>query len=212
MRKKRFVIGIIALLLLLVAAIVICDQATKNTAKGRLYSKAENVPFNKVGLLLGTAKQIAGRENPFYTYRIQAAYSLLKAGRIKYLVISGDNSRRDYNEPGMMRADLLQMGIDSSVIYPDYAGFNTRASMIRLKEVFGQDSVTVISQKFHNERAIYIAQHAGIKAIGFNAQDVTGAGSFRTRAREKLARVKMVLYIWLKKKPKYSGPKITIPD
>ena len=118
-------------------------------------------------------------------------------------MISGDNGRRGYNEPESMRSDLIRAGIDSTVLFLDYAGFRTFDSIKRLKEIFGQDSVTIISQAFHNERAIYIAGKEGITAIGFNARDVGGGEGFRTAIREKLARVKVFLDQAFGKKPRF---------
>ena len=147
--------------------------------------------------------------NPYYKYRIKAATDLMKAGNIKYLVISGDNGRKEYNEPEMMRDDLIKAGIDSTSIYLDYAGFRTLDSIVRLKEIFGQDSVTVISQLFHNERALYIASKEGIVANGFNAKDGYAEG---VMLREKLARVKVFVDFILATKPKFLGKRIAIPD
>lgn len=144
-----------------------------------------SIPFNRVGLLLGTSKSgRSGHNNPYYDYRIQAAVRLIKDQKIKYLIISGDNGRKDYNEPELMRSDLISAGIDSSIIYLDYAGFRTFDSIIRLKEIFGQDSVTFITQQFHNERAIYVASNEGISAIGYNAKDVGSRQGMKTQLRE----------------------------
>ena len=190
-----------------------CNEIIVYTAKGKLYSNVDSIPFNKVGLLLGTSKYAAGeRDNPFYDYRIDAAAKLIQSGKIKYLIISGDNGRKDYNEPASMRADLINHGIDSSIIYLDYAGFRTFDSMLRLKIIFGQDSVTVISQPFHNERAIYIASREGINAIGFNANNVSRRVGFITSVREKLARVKVFVDFLFNTKPKFLGNSITIPS
>lgn len=136
---------------------------------------------------------------------------MLKANKIKYLIISGDNSTQDYNEPAMMRKDLMQAGIDSTIIYLDYAGFRTFDSMVRVKEIFGQTEVTIISQKFHNERAIFIAQKEQIEAIGFNAQDVPLHADLKVKTREKLARVKVFVDYIFQTKPKFLGEKINIP-
>jgi SanA protein len=177
-----------------------------------LYTDAKTIPFNRVGLLLGTSKHLAsGYSNLYYDFRIEAATRLLKEGKIRYLIISGDNSRKEYSEPEDMRADLMAAGIDSSVIFLDYAGFRTFDSIVRLKEVFGQDSVTIISQPFHNERALYMAAKEGITAIGFNAADVSARYGFRVQLREKLARVKVFVDYWLGKKPKFLGSKVIIP-
>ena len=209
--KVLFIIGL-ALVLLSLAATFVADAAVRKAANGKLYNDVANVPFNKVGLLLGTGKYIGTQYiNPYYEYRIRAAESLMKAGKIKYLIISGDNSRTDYNEPQTMKDDLVKRGIDSNLIYLDYAGFRTFDSMVRLKEVFGQEQVTIISQQFHNERALFIAQKENITAVAFNAQDVKGNEGFSTQVREKLARVKVFIDYLTNKKPKFLGPKVNIP-
>jgi SanA protein len=213
MYKKR--LPVVILLLLVVIALItiyVCNKIIVSSAKGKLYDDTKTIPFNKVGLLLGTSKFVNKHINPFYSYRIQAAAALIKEHRIKYLIISGDNGSKNYNEPERMREDLITDGIDSTIIYLDYAGFRTFDSIKRLKEIFGQDSVTIISQQFHNERAIYIASKEGINAIGFNATDVSASQGFRTILREKLARVKVFLDFWFGKKPKYLGSKIIIPS
>ena len=110
-----------------------------------------------------------------------------------------------------MRADLMAAGIDSSVIFLDYAGFRTFDSVVRLKEIFSQDSVTIISQPFHNERAIYLATKEGIHAIGFNAADVSAKNGFLVHLREKLARVKVFVDYFIGQKPKFLGSKVVIP-
>jgi SanA protein len=212
MRKKRIVTAVAIIAAIVLITTFICNKVIVDAAKGKTYSDVKTIPFNKVGLLLGTAKLgRTGYNNPFYDYRIEAAAKLLKEGKIKYLIISGDNGRKEYNEPEAMRADLVKAGADSTVIFLDYAGFRTFDSMIRLKEIFGQDSVTVISQKFHNERAIYTASKEGIAAVGFNARDVSTAQGIRTQLREKLARVKAILDFWFGTKPKFLGEKIIIP-
>ena len=118
----------------------------------------------------------------------------------------------DYNEPEDMRKDLIETGIDSTIIFLDYAGFRTFDSMIRLRDVFGQKEVTVISQPFHNQRAIYIASQEGISAIGFNAADVSKKFGFKIMLREKFARVKVFIDLISRKKPKFLGKKINLPS
>ena len=209
--KKLILWSLVVMILIAAIAIYICDAIIKKNAKGRLYSSVQDIPYRKVGLLLGTGRNSKlGGFNPYYFNRINAATNLIKAGKIKYLVISGDNGRPEYNEPEMMREDLIKNGIDSTVLYMDYAGFRTFDSIVRLKEVFGQDSVTVISQLFHNERALYIASKEGIAAIGFNAKDRPGGEGFYLR--EKLARVKVFVDYIFDTKPRFLGKKVVIPE
>lgn len=210
--RKTFLLSGI-LLVLLYGLVSWCNKTIDSAAEGKLYTQAENTPYNKVGLLLGTSKFLrGGTENPYYRYRIRAAVDLYKAGKIRYILVSGDNSRKEYNEPGLMKADLIASGIDSSHIFLDYAGFRTFDSMVRLRDVFGQDSVTVISQQFHNERALYIADREGISAIGFNAKDVGIKMGLRTQIRERFARVKVFVDYLTGKGPKFLGPKVSIPS
>lgn len=212
-KKKFFLRAFIFIILSFFSTLFICNRVISNYATGKLYSDSNTMPFNRVGLLLGTNKYLAkGRLNAYYYYRIYAAVTLIRDKKIKYIIVSGDNGEADYNEPWSMRKDLIRNGVDSSIIYMDYAGFRTFDSMVRLKQVFGQDSVTVISQQFHNERAIYIAGHEGITAIGYNAEDVNGSEGFKTAIREKLARVKVFLDFWFGKEPKFLGSKVNIPE
>lgn len=211
-KRKILLFILIGAAIALGVVVYACDRAVDNAAKGKLFSDAKTIPFRKVGLLLGTAKTISdGRNNLYYDHRIAAAVALFQEHKIQYLVISGDNGRKTYNEPETMRHDLVLAGIDSSLIYLDYAGFRTFDSVVRLREIFSQDSVTIISQQFHNERAIFIAEKEGISAIGFNAQGVGKRYGFKTNLREKLARVKVFADYLFGVEPKFLGEKIAIP-
>ena len=165
----------------------------------------------KVGLLLGTSKFLkSGKPNEFFFNRIDAAVRLYNENKIKYIIISGDNSHKSYNEPRDMKNELIKRGIPDTCIHLDYAGFRTLDSVVRAKEIFGQSSFIVISQKFHNERAVYIARKKGIKAYGYNAKDVSAYKGFKTKVREWSARDKAMLDLLLRVKPKFYGEKITI--
>ena len=211
--KSKILIILIFLLVAIFVLIKFCDDGIKQVSAGKVFYNTEGISNNKTGLLLGTGKFLKnGYENPYYTYRIRAANDLLKSGKIKYLIISGDNSQKNYNEPEMMKQDLIKLGIDSTKIYLDFAGFRTFDSIIRAKEIFGQDSITIISQAWHNERAIFIAEKEGITAIGFNAKDVNKRAGLKTQIREKLARVKVYFDYLFNTKPKFLGKKVEIPD
>ncbi len=207
--RKRNIILIVIILFVLaftIAAIAYIDHWVTNATKAQTYSDISIIPENKTGLLLGTAKYINIKRrqlNPYYQYRIDAAVELYNKGKIHYIIVSGDNSSTYYNEPEVMKRDLIARGIPASKIFLDYAGLHTLDSVLRCKDIFGQDSITVISQAFQNERAIFIADHKGIFAIGCNAKDVTGADGARVRLREKFSRVKMMLELLLNTQPKY---------
>ena len=174
--------------------------------KDLVYDDVNAIPKNKVGLLLGTGKYAAsGNINLFYKYRIDAAVKLYKAGKIEYILVSGDNGRKDYDEPSDFKTDLIARGIPEDKIFLDYAGFRTLDSVVRAKEIFGQSTITIISQRYHNQRAIYIADHYNINAVGFNAKDV-----YNSHFREYLARSKASLDLVFNVQPKFLGEKIII--
>jgi SanA protein len=146
----------------------------------------------------------------YFDYRIEAAAALFHAGKIDFIIVSGDNRKEDYDEPEQMMVDLMEFGVPEQKIFKDKAGIRTLDSVIRAKKVFGLNKFTIISQKFHNERAIYIAEKNGMDVIGFNAKDVTKSYGFKTNLREKMARVKVVLDIVFGIQPKVLEKKVVV--
>lgn len=211
-RLKRIKRGLALLIILPLLTVLACYLIIEDAASGKTFYTTREIPPNKVGLVLGTSNRlIEGGSNPYYVNRIAATVSLFKAGKIKYVLVSGDNATPYYNEPETFKKDLIAGGIPEDRIFLDYAGFRTLDSMVRAKEVFGLDSVTVISQKFHNERAIYLAQRKGLEAIGFNARDITGNKAIKVQSREIFARVKVFIDLLLNTQPRFYGEKISIP-
>lgn len=207
--RKWFQLGVFSISLVVFGAIV-CNRSVKDFSEEFVYSSVSEIPQNQVGLVLGTSKfAYNGGINPYFQYRMETAYELYHSGKLNHIIVSGDNHVKGYNEPQQMKDYLVQLGVDSSDITMDYAGFRTFDSMIRVKEVFGQTKVTVISQEFHNERAIFLARKNGIEAIAMNAK--TPWYSPRMRLREYLAKCKAVLDVYvLKTTPKFLGEKIEI--
>lgn len=143
---------------------------------------------------------------------MEAAAALFKAGKVKALIVSGDNGSHDYDEPTEMKRVLVQMGVPDAKIVCDYAGFRTLDSIVRAQEVFGQPRFIIVSQRFHNERAVYLAKALGVEAWGLNAEDVPVALSLKTFLREKLACVKAVLDVnVLNTQPRFLGEKVAVP-
>lgn len=202
------------LLIALVGVIVICNLTISKFSEAYVYDDIEKLPRNKAGVLLGTTKYaVQGGKNLYYKYRLDAAVRLYKADKVDYLILSGDNSELYYNEPQNMKNDLLEAGVPDSVIKLDYAGFRTLDAMVRANAIFGQGKFTVISQEFHNKRAIYIARSKGIDAIGFNAKDVSTGYGLKTTIREWFARVKVFIDLYvINKQPKFLGDKIDIDE
>ncbi len=210
---KRWWPRITVLTMMGVAFVFGCEWWIAKTAEGSCYDDAKTVPEAPVAVVLGTSARLAdGRANLFFLPRMEAAAALFKAGKVKALIVSGDNGTQGYDEPTEMKRVLVQMGVPESQILCDYAGFRTLDSVVRAKEVFGQQRVIFVSQRFHNARAIYLARAFGIEAWGLNAADVPVALSVKTFLREKLACVKAVLDVnLLGTQPKFLGEKVVVP-
>jgi len=192
--------------------VIASNLIVRYSYSGFIYSSIDSIPEKKVGLLLGTNKYLKqGGINPYYQYRIEAAAALVKKGKIKFVIVSGDNSLIEYNEPFQMKEDLIKLGVDSSIIYLDYAGFRTLDSIIRAKFVFGQTEFIIISQPFHNQRAMFIARQRKINAIAFNTRDVAMPRALKVQVREVFARVKLMIDLFLiNKQPKFLGERVYI--
>ncbi|PID70925.1 MAG: protein SanA [Flavobacteriales bacterium] len=210
MKKRIFFIGLILICIFLVL-LFIPNFLINKFAQDKTFSSPEDIKYNKVGLILGTSNKLTdGSKNLFYQYRIDAAVNLYNSSKISYILVSGDNSTPYYNEPVTIKKDLVARGIPKDKIFLDYAGFRTLDSVVRAREIFGQNAITIISQKFHNQRAIYIADIFGIQAVGFNAKDVDLEAGIKVRIREYFARTKVFLDWAFGVEPKFFGEPIKI--
>lgn len=191
-----------------------CQWLITSSANEHLYNDISKIPTQRIGVVPGCAEYLpGGSKNMFFLYRIEAAARLFKAGKIQYILVSGDNRTRYYNEPQAMTAALRRAGVPDARIYRDYAGFSTLDSVIRAKEVFGLQSFTMISQPFHNRRAIFIARHHEINAIGYNANSVPIRHAPKTWLREQLAIIKAVADVFLlQRQPYFLGKRIYIGE
>ena len=194
---KRITIVVLLAPFLGVFIIAFCNLTIIQYSKGRVYDNVKEIPYKEVGLLLGTSPTtINGWTNIYYTYRIDAAVKLYKAKKISRILISGDGKEKSYDEPKYMRRDLIKRGIPAHKIKLDKKGLRTYDSVINAKGTFGLSNFTVISQRFQNERAIYLAGHNDIDAIGFNAKDAPnqkGKSAIKVRIREVFAKVKVFM-------------------
>ena len=193
---KRALWVIIAIMVLGLVVVAVCEISVFSASKGRMYSDVDEIPHRKVGLLLGTnPKGRRGGANMFYNLRIDAAVALYEAGKVDRFLISGAKKGSDYDEPQAMREALAARGVPDSIFILDGQGFHTIESIVRAKEVYEVDSVTIISQEFHNKRSLYMAQQNGLDAIAYNAANTT---IVRWRVimflRERASRVKAVLF------------------
>ncbi len=204
--KRYFVFSSVLSALFLVA----CYWAVEQFSESYTFREVQQLPSNHVGLVLGTSKRLGnGQPNLYFEHRIEAAALLYHAGKVRYILVSGDNGSKYYNEPLDMKKALVAKGVPAEAIYMDFAGFRTLDSVVRCKEIFGQSSVTIISQGFHNKRAIFISRQWGIDAIGYDAKDVQAG--LKVSAREVFARVKTFLDLYvLGTKPRFLGESVRI--
>ena len=204
--------SMLILFVLLSITVISCHFWIKVQTQDRLYSDINAIPEKNVALLLGTSKYLRrGRINRYFKYRIDAAVQLYKAGKVKHILASGDNRTKYHNEPMDMKKSLMARGVPQSAITLDYAGFRTLDSIVRCQKIFSQHDIIVVSQAFHNQRALFISEFYGIQAIGFNAKDVPFSNDIKTPIREYFARFKAILDLYiLKTPPKFLGEKVDI--
>jgi len=211
---RKLLLGCAVLLVICGAALIGARLAVGRAAASKTYTDASLIPYRRVALVLGCPRRLPGGWlNPFFEKRIAAAAELYYQKKVDYFVVSGDNHILGYDEPRDMKNALKEKGVPVERIYLDYAGLRTLDSVVRVKEIFGQDTVTIVSQHFHNQRAIFLARHHGIDAIGFDAEDVAPKYALKTELREQFAKVKAVLDVYvLHKQPHFLGEKIAIGD
>lgn len=208
MKKKLFIITI-SFLLFIFLVIVCCNVAVIYNGKGRVFDKAVDVAHNRFGLLLATSPITPeGVHNFYFDNRIIAADSLLKLGKIDYIIASGGDYRSNHkygcDEPAAIRDSLVARGIPEDRIILDYEGTRTLNSIVKAKQN-GIKKLTIISQRDHNERALRIADHLGIDAIAYNAKPShVRTSRIKNSLREYLARVKMYLDFVIGENPKVS--------
>ncbi|MFT5513206.1 MAG: SanA protein [Bacteroidia bacterium] len=199
--------------LILVIVLAACDTLIEQKSEGFVFAELSDIPSKKTALVLGTSyKNRNGYVNPYFHHRMVAAAELYKAGKVKYILVSGDNGRLGYDESTDMMEMLVSLGVPANVIYLDFAGFRTLDSVVRCKEVFSQNEIVVVSQEFHNQRAVFLSKANGLDAVAYNAKDIPMKYGFAVHVREKLARVKAVIDVVIGKEPKFLGPKIVVGD
>lgn len=211
---KRAAYCLSAIIVVITAFTVYANIKVDNSVRNRIYTCVEQIPHNKVALLLGTNPlNRFGRPNSYFINRINTAAALYHAGKADFIIASGDNHTRIYDEPTAMRDSLIAHGVPEERIILDFAGFRTLDSVVRAKRVFGCDSITIVSQADHNARALFLAESCGLEAVAISAQRQAGRWvRIRLALREWLARDKMMLDIWFGKQPHFLGEKIDIPD
>lgn len=194
--------------LLLIFGLFAIDRWVSVQTQDQLYFSVDNVQPHNVAVVLGTSKYLGKILNEYYVHRIDAAIELYQQNKVSNFLLSGDNAHRSYNEPWTMKRDLLRADVPEEKIYLDYAGFRTLDSVVRAKEIFDTDNFLIISQQFHCERALFIANFHDIQAKCLAVSGPTKHSGYKVRVREVFARAKAVLDLYITRaKPKFLGPK-----
>lgn len=203
-RKGTLITVATIILLLLVANLWVV-----NSTSDKVYPDAQTLPANDVAVVMGTASKLtSGQPNPFFGYRIKMAAELYRSGKVKYFIVSGDNRTRYYNEPIEMKKALVKSGVPDSVITLDYAGLRTLDTIVRCKEIFGQDTITIITQPFHCYRALFISNYYDMNAVAVMAEDPDQKSGVKVYVREYFARAKAILDLYVfKAEPRHMGNK-----
>jgi SanA protein len=206
---KYWVIGLLAVPVLV---IVVSNLWMHLRSKELVFEDLELLPFNRVGLLLGTSRYTrGGQTNLHFRNRMDAAALLYKEGKIKHILASGDHQSDDYDECTAMKQELLKRGVPEEAISLDSSGLRTLDSVVRAREVFGLQEFTIISQKYHNIRAVFIARHHHINAVAWCAEKVVFKHSIKTEIREYFARMKALIDLYiLDKRPKHLGDRVDL--
>jgi len=215
MKLKRMILRTLSWGLLTgVLVWTVADVGIRIASSGRMCDKSaiDKVPNAPAAVVLGCVRILKdGSRNQFYGHRIRAAAELYAAGKVRAVIVSGDNHVRGYDEPSDMKEDLVSAGVPAEKIVCDYAGFRTLDSVIRAKKVFGAEKFIIVSQSFHARRALFLARGFGCDAYGYAAEDVNGVNSIKTLVREQLAKVAALIDVVIRRQPKFLGEKETLP-
>lgn len=196
------------------ASIGLAEWYVASSIKNRIFDHAGEIPTQAPVLVLGCSPTYMGGPNGYFYYRMDAALDLWKAGKASSFIVSGDNSSHAYNEPEWMKRELVRRGVPEDKIVCDFAGLRTLDSVVRVKSIFRAPSIIIVSQAFHNERALAIARHYDLEAHALNALDVPNRNSrMKSWFRERAARVCMMLDLWVwNREPKFMGESVNLPE
>lgn len=183
-----------------------------NSSRAYVYEDMDRLPGNDIGLVLGTSPFTRqGNSNLLFRHRIKAAAELYHAGKVRHLLLSGANPDESYNEPRKMYQALRKAGVPDEAMTMDFAGFRTFDSMVRARRVFGLDRLTIISQRFHDYRAVFIGRRVGLDVVAYNRPQEDPSQNLRTEAREFFARVIAVADLFIIfTRPRYLGEEVEI--
>jgi SanA protein len=208
----RWLVRLLVVATHLTLVMLACYVVVWGMAREHCYDSVDEIPVKYAAIVLGCPPKVGPYENAFFTARVDAAARLFSAGKVQYLVVSGDPDKNGHNEPREMKAALIAKGVPADHIYSDEAGFRTLDSVVRARKIFGQRDFTIVSQRFHNERALFLARRlVAPDSVAFDAAPAHPAAMFKSYLREIGARVMVVLDVAvLKTQPKELGDKVTV--
>ena len=195
--------AIIAVLILVLPIYV------KYTVKDEIYNQSINIPRKEFAIVLGAGVKKNGQPGSFLKQRLDDSVNLYNKGIIKKVLVSGDNGEKSYDEISAMNEYLVNAGIPQNKIFGDYAGFDTYSTMSRASKVFGIKEAVIVTQKFHLNRSVYLAQQKGINAVGYSS---SSKGQRKYFAREWFATIKSFFDCVIARKPKFLGKKVNTND
>jgi SanA protein len=196
--------GAVALAVSLIAWLA--ERQLHRTAEAVSFADPAKVPAADVVLVLGTAPiGPEGGPNRYFVYRLDAAAALWKLGKAKFFIVSGSGE-----EPSAMRAGLIERGVPAQAIYRDPAGYRTWDSVLRARDVYGQKRMIIVSQRFHLDRALFIARHEGIDAIGLAARNVDTPYSIFTELRRYPSALRAYYDVWTHAKVRDGAGKVVV--
>lgn len=206
---RKVWLGGMSLVFIFVLLLLAGNWWVVQSTEDHVFTRYEDLPVNPVGLVLGTSSHLSnGLPNPFFDNRMLAASELYKLGKVGHIIVSGDNRSKFYNEPIEMKRALVKLGVPDSVITLDYAGLRTLDSVVRSKEIFGQNHITIITQPFHSYRAIFISRYFKIDAVALVTPEPEQELAMKVYIREYFARAKAILDLYiLKTTPRHLGEK-----
>ncbi len=213
LKRRTFWVRLFLLILLAAALVAGANLWVLRSTRSYIITDLAKLPKNDVGLVLGTSRydRDGSIGNPFFFGRMNTAARLYHEGKVRHLLVSGDNSHKNYDEPTWMRDALIERGVPASAITLDYAGFRTLDSMARAKAVFGLHRFTIITDDFHMARSVFLARSYDLDVVGFPSERVRYWRSKKVRTRELASRTVACLEVYvLHTKPHFYGPPVKI--
>jgi SanA protein len=208
---RVLITALVSLVVLVVGAMVAAWWWLDSASEPFAADRPETAQTAEVALVLGAAPFLDdGRPNRFFEHRLDAAADLHRAGKVKFLLVSGDSVHPSYDETTAMKRGLVKRGVPAEVVYRDPAGVRTLDSVLRARDLYGMRRMVIVSQDFHVRRAVWLAREHGIEAFGLDAQGVSPFDALDSWARQFPSALKAVLDIWTGSVARYRGKPVRI--